>query len=365
MFAGFTTIRSMVYVALILIAAFVATGAISSTYRRERYSLGQQRFDEGHNLERSGQSDAAVDQYREALLFSPDNQEYRLSLANSLINTGHLNEAQAHLQQLAQTDPTNGRINLALAQVSLKQHQTAQAIDFYQRAVYEYWPPQAIPERRAARWQLVNLLEQAGRRNDEIAELLQLYSSSPANPVERSRIGFRLAQAGATSEAAQIFRTLELNFPKDVLGHIGLGDVRFATGDYVSARHEYQHVLRLDPGNHDIQSQLALTNAVIDLDPALPDISYAERLRRSESLLSRIVSEMNGCLLQKVPTAAAQHQLDSARDLLAHNHEAEQDYNLTLQRAAIRLWQDRSAFCPPAVKPNRAIELALGRVSNE
>lgn len=365
MFAGFTTIRSIVYVVLVLVAAFGVTGAISSSYKNERLALADDHFERGQRLQTSGELDAAVDQYREALLFSPDNQDFRLSLAMALLDTGHLDEAQAHLQQLEQADPTNGRINLGLAQVALKRRKVNQAIDYYQRAVYEYWPPQAIPERRAARWQLVGLLDETKRRDDEIAELLQLYSSSPADPAERARIGFRLMKAGAMSEAAQIFRNLELNFPKSLLGHQGLGDVRFATGDYVAARHEFQHALHVDPNNRQIQSDLALTNAVIDLDPALPDISSAERLRRSQLLLTRIVNELNGCLLQKVPTAVAQHEIDTARDLLARANPNDEDYNLTLQRAAIELWQDRSAFCPASVAPNRAIELAVGRISNE
>jgi tetratricopeptide (TPR) repeat protein len=208
-------------------------------------------------------------------------------------------------------------------------------------------------------------LERAGRRDDAIAELLQLYSSAPADPAERAKIGFRLADTGAVSEAGQIFRNLEENFPKSVVGHIGLGEVRFATGDYVAARHEFQHALRLSPNDRTIQSELSLTNAVIDLDPALPNISSAERLRRSQLLLTRVVNELGGCLLQKVPTAVAQHQLDTARDLLASTHAREEDYNLTLQRAAVALWQNRGSFCPASVPPNRAIDLAIGRISNE
>jgi hypothetical protein len=136
-------------------------------------------------------------------------------------------------------------------------------------------------------------------------------------------------------------------------------------GDYVAARHEFQHALRLSPNDRDLQSELQLTNAVIELDPALPDLSSAERLRRSQLLLTRVVNELGGCLLQKAPTAVAEHQLDTARDLLAQKHPAEDDYNLTLQRAAMGLWQNRSAFCPASVPPNHAIDLAVGRISNE
>jgi tetratricopeptide (TPR) repeat protein len=365
LFAGFTTIRSIVSVVVVLIGAFALTGAISSSYKRERHSLGQQHYKAGHAFETQEDLEAAVDEYREALLFLPDQQDYRLSLAIALLKAGRLDEAQAHLQQLAQKDPTNGRINLALARVALKRKKTNEAIESYQRAVYEYWPPEAIPERRAARWELVGLLHSTGRRDAEVAELLQLYSSSPPNLAERSKIGFLLLKAGAMSEAAQIFRNIEQNFPQNSFGHRGLGEVDLANGDYVAARHEFQHALHISPNDHDAQASLALTNAVIDLDPVLPDISSAERLRRSQRLLSRVVNDLNGCLLLKVPPPAAQHQLDSARDLLARPHPSEEDYSLTLQRTAAQVWQNRSSFCPASVPPNRAIDLAIGRVSNE
>lgn len=365
MLAGFTTIRSIVSVAIVLVASFVVTGAISSSYKRERLSLGEEHYGRGRTLERAGEVDEAVDEYRESLLFTPDNRDYRLSLANGLLEIGHLDEAQAHLDQLAQQDPTNGRINLALAQVALKRNKIRIAIDDYQRAVYEYWPPDAVPERRKARWELVDLLHSVGRRDDEIAELLQLYSSSPPDPAERAKIGFLLVKVGAASEAAQVFRNLQLNFPQNSLGHRGMGEARFAAGDYVSARHEFQRALRLSPNDRDAQASLALTNAVIDLDPLLPDISSGEQARRSHLLLSKIVNELNRCLLDKAPTPVAQHQLDTARDLLVKKQPSPDDYSLSLQRAAINLWQNRGSFCPASVQPHRAIDLAVGRISNE
>jgi tetratricopeptide (TPR) repeat protein len=365
LFAGFTTIRSIAYVAMTLIVAFVITGAISSNYKRERVSLGQQHYEEGRSFEQEGQVEDAIDQYREALLFLPDNSNYRLSLANALLKAGHLDEAEAHFQQLSQQDPTNGRINLGLAQIAVKRHRIAEAIESYQRAVYEYWPPDAIPERRVARWELVGLLDATGRKTDEIAELLQLYSSAPPNPEERAKIGFQLLKTGAISEAAGIFRTLKANFPNGTYGHRGLGEVDFATGDYVSARHEFQRALRISPHDHEIEASLALTNAVIDMDPVLPDISSAERLRRSQRLLARITTELGDCLLLKAPTPVAQQQLDSARELLTRAHPLEEDYNLTLQRAAVTLWQNRSSFCPANETPNTAVDLTVRRISNE
>jgi tetratricopeptide (TPR) repeat protein len=180
-----------VSVVVVLVFSFALTGAISSAYRRERLSLGESHYERGQLLAGQGETEAAVDQYREALLFLPNQQEFRLSLATGLLSIGRLDEAQAHLQQLLQQDPTNGRINLALAHIAMQRRNPTAAVEYYQRAVYEYWPPNEIPQRRKARWELVQLLDTAGQRSGVVGELLQLYTSAPADDFgERARIGF-------------------------------------------------------------------------------------------------------------------------------------------------------------------------------
>lgn len=364
MFVGFTNLRAATYVFLVLIFAFGITGALSSSYKNERTKLGMMRYEQGQDFSARNDLPEAVDAYREALLYSPDNQQYRLSLATSLLAVGALDEAQAHLQQLLQADPTNGRINLALAHIAVKRKKVNEAIDYYQRAVYEYWPPSDVPERRKARWELIDLLRANNRRSEVVGELIQIYASAPPDPEERAKIGFLLLQYGANSEAQQVFRNLERTYPQLAYGHRGLGRVDFSSGDYVSARHEFQHALHIDPKDKESADLLSLTNTVIDLDPVLPGISDAETLRRSMNLLSRVVITLGNCLLLKAPSPEAQQQLDAARNLLANRHPTGEDLNLTLQRAAGQLWQNRASFCP-ASSTDRALDVAIQRIGYE
>src|SRR5947209_11256048 len=98
-FVGHTTIRATLSVAVVLVLSFVVTGAISSAYRRERAALGEEHYDRAQwSLKHSSMGDA-VEEFRQALLFLPENTRYRLSLAAALVDTGHLNEAQTHLEQ--------------------------------------------------------------------------------------------------------------------------------------------------------------------------------------------------------------------------------------------------------------------------
>ena len=365
MFVGYTTLRAATSVSAILIVLFVITGALSSSYWKERTKLGEMSFGRGQELAARGKMSDAVDDYREALLYTPDDQQYRLSLSTALLSIGALNEAQTHLEQLLQADPTNGRVNLALAHIAVKRGNSNQAIDYYQRAVYEYWPPNDIPQRRQARWELIDLLRRNHRRSEVVGELIQLYASAPPDPEQRAKIGFLLIQYGAISEAAQVFRNMERTYPQLAYAHRGLGSVFFASGEYVSARHEFQHAIRLDPKDQESADLLSLTNGVIDLDPVLPTLSGAERLRRSSNLLNRVIATLTECWLQKAPSPTAQHQLDEARALLAAHHSIDEDFSLRLQKSAGQLWQNRAAFCPGKASPDRAIDLAVQGIGYE
>lgn len=298
---GPSTFRALVLVSIALTVAFLVTGFASSAYRREKRMMADRHYAQGQKLAARGDLSAAAEEYREALLFAPDSTEYRLALATILIDAGRLAEAQSHIEELLQENPTNGVINLLRARLALKRNRLNLATQYYQRAVYEYWPASELAKRRQARWELVDLLARTGQRNALIAELFQLYSEGPQTPQEKAKIGALLLNNGATSEAMQVFRDLAKQSPNDPAAHIGLAQVYFAQGDFVSARHEYQRAARLDPHNHDISDSLALTNEIIDMDPDLMSISLAERFRRSQNLLSRVLKDLRQCPATTAP----------------------------------------------------------------
>lgn len=363
------TWRATTLVVLALLIALALTAAASSAYRRERAVLGERHYRTGLSLAASGLNDQATEEFRKALLFQPDNLDYRLSLATALIHANRLNEAQSHLEELADAEPSNPVISIDLAEIALKRKQLATAIREFQRGVYEYWPADQIPERRAARWQLVELLADSGRKTEAIGELMQLYASSPPGISDRARIGDLLLQYGALSEANRVFSDLVRAHPNSARAQRGLAEVEFDEGDYVQARHSYQHALHEDPKDVASQQGLALTNAVIDLDPAIPGIGSSERRRRSANLLERIVQDINTCA--GVGTGSGQDvqrwqsaQVDTDR-LLAGPHPPDEDVTYEMQQTAVQLWNQRRSFCGGNVPTDPAVNTVVGRTLSE
>lgn len=428
MFLGPSTFRTLVLVSIALTLAFVVTGFASSAYWREKREMGEEHYEKGRQLAARGDPKAAVAEYRQALLFAPENTDYRLSLATTLIDTGRLNEAQSHIEELLQEDPTDAGVNLLRARLALKRNHLNIATAYYQRAVYEYWPPNKANERRQARWELVDLLVKTGQRNALIAELIQLYSDTPTRDVdEKARIGFLLLNNSASSEAMQVFRDLIKQEPKDATAHLGLAEVYSSLGNFVSARHEYQHAARLDPHNREITDSLAVTNEVIDMDPDLPMISQQERFRRSENLLGRVLKDLRQCPATPAPVAnppaapaapapktkkffeqlkdrlaaplggkatkatpsgsaapgkqesmmpsgsasgapapsSMEQRLEAAQNLLAMPARPNEDSSTELQNTAQSLWDDRAQICGATPVNDRALETVMARVNHE
>ena len=354
-------LRLIIGVASLLAFAFVATGFVTKKYRQERRLLGLTHYERGVELQRSSDVDEAVEEFRKALIFSPDSSEYRLSFASALIEAGRLEEAESHIEQLLQEDPTNGQLNLMQGHIAEKRGQTTKAIEFYQRAVYEYWPPKRIGERRQARLELIDLLAKAGRREELIGELMTLYANFPDDQGLKARVGLDLLDHGATLEATQVFRELVRAAPKNAEAHRGLAQAYFASGDYVSARHEFERALRINVKDTVSSNELKLTNSIIDLDPNLRGIRDAERLRRAQNLLRRVIKDLEQCGTPETTGAA----LANAKKLLNAAPSKEEDLALDTQQAAIDLWARRSQLC--AGKPNTDALLAtvLARISSE
>jgi Flp pilus assembly protein TadD len=343
-FAG-NNIRSAISVAVVLVISVSFTGYLTARYRQAREAQGLRHYEVGQALEGAGDMSGAAEQYRKALLFLPDETEYRLALAIALIQLGQLDEAQYYLGDLLEEDPTSGIVNLMLARVAQKQRNTNQAIEYLQRSVYGFWPREKLSMRHSARWDLVRLLQKQNRRPEMVAELLQLYANSGNNTEEKSKIGFMLLQHDATSDAVPVFRQLTRDNPKDAEAHRGLGLAYSNMGDYLAARHEFQHAANLNPNDAENAALLSRTSAIIDIDPNLPRLTSADRLRRSRLLLDRVIYNLEQCSKRNQTSDDLKQELVDGRKLLQTKYTDADTQALQFQDRAQQLWKDRKAFC--------------------
>jgi tetratricopeptide (TPR) repeat protein len=356
-----TNFRSTGLVSALLVGMFALTGFCTSFYKHQRTTLGQRHYAEGQRLESTGDIQAAVEEYRRALIFAPDDTEYRISFASALIGAGRFEEAESHIEQLLELDPTNGALNRMRASLAERQNRTGPAIEYYQRAVYEYWPPNRLLERAKARWELINLLEKLGRREEAVGELMTLYANSTVGPGGKLDVGFALLRNNAVSEATQVFREAARNAPKEGRPHLGLGQAYLASGEFVSARHEFERAIKLDPQSKEAVNSLALTNSIIDMDPDLPALTGAERRRRSINLLRRVVYLLRQCS----GNIGTDDRFAAADNLIAGERVRSADLTLDMQNLSKQLWKDASSICPDGPPSDPAVIRVMDRMSRE
>ncbi len=291
---------------------FVVASLAAHGYKVERQNLSRVHFDRGQELAREGNYRAAVDEYRVALSFSHGDTNDQLALAQALVELGSLDEAATYLGELYQKDSTSGIVNLLLARIAAREHKINDAVTYYYRAIYGFWPEASANHRIAARFELIDLLAKAGDENRALAELLQLVTEAPNNPDIQKRVAESMLSFGSPDREAEIFRQ------------------------------------------------------VLELDPTLPTLSAGQRQQRTLDLLDRTLTLLESCTSGsgKAPSRQAEEEISAAKKLLSSKRPGI-DEGFTPQALALaqQLWKTRSALCGPVPDTQEPLAIVLAKLS--
>src|ERR1700759_1927585 len=136
----------------------VLTYFLFNSFLRRRQALTQTWLREGESAMANGHPDAAVDDFRSALEYGPEQRETEGKLATALAAAGREQEAESYFDTLLESEPGNGQINLALARIAARQHDETRAVEYYQRALDGTWQGDGYSRRRAVRLELTGYL---------------------------------------------------------------------------------------------------------------------------------------------------------------------------------------------------------------
>lgn len=278
----------------VMVIIFVLTGFYTRSFRSERADRGQFHFENGQQQMSAQQFDAAISQYRDALLYSRDNPTYRLELSRALLAADQDTEAQTQLTGLRAGSPASGIVNLLLARLAVRQQQTDEAVSHYRMAIHGEWDGDSSVTRLDIRLELIDFLEVAGRQQQLIAELVDLAEIVPDEIGVQTRLAMLLLKSGVYDRASSLFEDLLTSNPGNRGIMLGRADAEFHLGNYLTARTHYNRAQLLAEDER-TDSQIALCNQIIELDPTRRGISLAERIRRSRVLISRALAAIFQC----------------------------------------------------------------------
>jgi len=278
-----------------LIVLFIATTFSVTAYHAKEHSLAEQWYASGKRDLAAGRAEAAIEDFRAALVYSHNDPLIELQLAHALTAAGHLRQARAYLLGLWEREPGNGTVNIELAQLAAQSGATPQAVQYYHDALYGQWEEHPAEHRLTAGLELAEFLIKVGQKAQAQAELIALAAGLPNDPVLETRVGSLLMQTGEYEHAAPLFRqALRLN--SNYLPALeGAGEASFEMRDYQTVRRTLSRAKRLGALSPQSVRLLETANLIQQSDPLAPRLRAKERASRALAAFNQGLERLSHC----------------------------------------------------------------------
>jgi tetratricopeptide (TPR) repeat protein len=300
---------------VVTVVAFALVSRLVDRFTANEKAVARHVFARGMNAYQAGNAAAALDDFRAALTYDPDNFEYELNLARALRDSGKLPEAAAYLTTLWTKNPEDSVINLALGRLAVRQGNTDEALRYYHNAIYGAWPRDPEENRRRARLELIDFLSKQNATALTEAEILSLMQSEPGNTDLTLQAAGLFANIQRFNQALTAYDRVLRTDPGNAVATAGAGKAAFEMGRYRTARQYLQRALAANPADADSRRDLDLTELVLARDPFLPRVSDAERNRRLVTAFNAAGDRLHSCQAKTNPSADASTKGDSLDSL--------------------------------------------------
>lgn len=289
---------------VLAVVLFLGVTVLSRTHQAQRQAIGDRWFNRGIADLNANRFDAAVTDFRAALLYSPDEYFYQLHLAEALIGEGRTGQASAYFINLWEREPENGTVNLELARIAAQRGETDNAIRYYHNAVYAAWPRDQEGMRRNARLELIELLLRNDLKAQAQSELIALAENAGPDPVQQERIGDLFLRAEDYEHALGAYNAALKSSRHHAAALAGAGYAAFELGRYQLAQHYLQSAISANPNDPGSAERLKTSQLVLHLDPFRRQIPTAERNRIVKEAFAAAGQRLRSCAVPDVKATA-------------------------------------------------------------
>jgi tetratricopeptide (TPR) repeat protein len=320
----------------LLLVFFAFTAFLARLYQNRMKGLADEWFGKGEASFQSQDFAGALTDYRNALVYSPNNGKIQFHLARALSAAGRVEEARSYLVTLLSESPGSGEINLELGRIAARQGAMTEASRYYHAAIYGVWETDPIAMRWRVRRELCEFLLDHGAANQAVADVIQLADNTPPDDIEGHKItGNLLLRAQLWPRALSEFRSALTGDPRDAEALKGAGTAAFQLGQYSLAMEFLGRLPRDQAADEGVAQMIETSREVLTADPFLPGLPAEAKARRAAGALSFAESRVQEC--------AGRH--DSSR--------ANSPLNSDLQKAYAKAqgmkvsWSERNLFRHP------------------
>jgi tetratricopeptide (TPR) repeat protein len=301
---------------LLLVLFVLFTAAVSRMYHKSIHVLADNWFDQGEGSFRAGDTKSALTNYRNALVYSPDNAKFQFHLAQALAAAGRGDEGRSYLLNLLSESPGSGDVNLVLARIAAHKSLTSDALRYYHGAIYGEWDNDPIGRRWQVRRELAEYLLDRGLQRQAVPEIIALADSTPANDTEQLRVlGNLLPRAKLWTRALDVSRTSLSENPNDEDALLGGATAAFNLGQYSAALDYFERLPEKDRNASEVAEMYKTARLINEMNPFLPGLSREAKARGAASALSLATARLQKCATQVGQSLAAtppQTQLQKA-----------------------------------------------------
>jgi tetratricopeptide (TPR) repeat protein len=334
------------------IAFFLAVTGLSRAHQAQRQALGNRWFNRGVSDLNAKRFEAAVMDFRAALLYSPDEYSYQLNLAEALIGEGHRGQAWAYLTNLRDREPDDGLVSLELARIAAQRGETDDAVRYYHNAVYAVWPAEQEGRRLNARLELIELLLRIGAKAQAQGELIALAESVGPDPVQQAHIGGLFLRAGDYVHALGAFSTVLKVDQRNPEALAGAGYAAFELRRFPTAQQYLQAAVAANANDTASEERLKTTQLVLNMDPFRRQLSVNKRDRIVVQAFQTSGDRLKSCKMPVATSATggAQSSLSDAwtrlkPQITEQGLRRNPDLVETAMDLVFRIERDTSAVC--------------------
>jgi len=282
--------------ALLLIPMFTITGVVVRLFHAKQATIATVWEKAGNVNLQTGHAASAIEDFRNSLLYAPDNSKLQLELAEGLAAQGRLEEAESYLFNLRTADPENSMINLELARISARQGDANAAITFYHDATFGQWPEKAHANQIAAWNELIGFLMKNGKTDQARAEALVMSADNPADPEVRNAAAAYLAQGHDSQGALNEYQGVLRLAPNDLNALEGAGNAALALYQFSEAERYFSRALQHGAKSPELAADRDLAAAAAEIDPFNSRLNESEHNRRIIEIFDAADQRAKSCL---------------------------------------------------------------------
>ncbi|HMD32818.1 MAG TPA: tetratricopeptide repeat protein [Candidatus Acidoferrales bacterium] len=281
---------------LLLGALFIFTGFATQAFHRHEKELADEWVRNAQADLAAGDPNQALDALRNALVYSKDNREYQLRLAQTLVAANRDDEARPYLLSLWEHEPGNADVNLELARLAARRGDVAEALRYYHGSIYGQWDSNVVEQRRNTRLELIRYLTAHALKQQALSEIIALAANLPPDAALQAMAGNLFLEQGSFDRALARFREALRLDPKSVRALLGAGHASFEAGNFSDAEGYLERAIHLAPRDEQAAAQLEISRAVLSLDPYVHGLSAGARAQRALRDFALAQARLAGCI---------------------------------------------------------------------